>query len=94
MNSNFFVLGASRPGAGYKVVVYERTTVALWCIRFEQQLLCITDQLSAHSCNRLGATTNRAIPSKYRFNTMALFAPKNSVCAVVKDWSYSLAVVG
>ena len=71
-----FFWGALRPRAGYTVALYEHTTVALWCIGYAQQLLCVMDQQSARSRNRLAATTNRAIPSKYRIN-MALFAPKN-----------------
>ena len=61
MNSNIFVWGASRPREGYTVMLYERTTVAPCDIRYTQQLLCITDQLSPLSCNHLVATANRAI---------------------------------
>ena len=74
-------------------MLYERTTVALCGMRYAQQLLCVTYQLSARSRNHLAATTNRAVPSKYRLN-MALLAPKIFVCVVVKDWPYSAAVVG
>ena len=41
---NFFVCGASRPRAGYTVVLYECTTVALCGNRYAQQLLCVTYQ--------------------------------------------------